>query len=98
VRGYAYQSLGVSEGEAIVGGRYYALTSAEYTHWFAESWGVAAFVDAGDAADTPRDLSLAVGYGLGVRVRSPIGPFRLDVAYGERTEAFRIHFSVGLAF
>ncbi len=98
VRGYAYQSLGVQDGEAIVGGRYYALTSAEYTHWFDESWGVAAFVDAGNAADSVSDLSLAVGYGLGVRVRSPIGPFRLDVAYGERTEEFRIHFSVGLAF
>ena len=84
--------------EAIVGGRYYALTSAEYTHWFDDSWGVAAFVDAGNAADSVSDLSLAVGYGLGVRVRSPIGPFRLDVAYGERTEEFRIHFSVGLAF
>jgi translocation and assembly module TamA len=98
VRGYAYQSLGVQDGEAIVGGRYYALTSAEYTHWFDDIWGMAAFVDAGNAADSVSDLSLAVGYGLGVRVRSPIGPFRLDVAYGERTEEFRIHFSVGLAF
>ena len=98
VRGYAYQSLGVQDGDAIVGGRYFALTSAEYTHWLAETWGIAAFIDAGNAADSVRDLSLAVGYGLGVRVRSPIGPFRLDVAYGERTEEFRIHFSVGLAF
>jgi translocation and assembly module TamA len=39
-----------------------------------------------------------VGYGAGVRVRSPIGPFRLDFAYGEKTEEFRIHFSVGVAF
>lgn len=98
VRGYAYQSLGVQDGDAIVGGRYYAVTSAEYTRWIGENWGLAAFVDAGDAADSPKDLSLAVGYGVGVRIRSPIGPFRLDVAYGERTEEFRIHFSVGVLF
>jgi hypothetical protein len=33
VRGYAYQSLGVKEGSAIVGGRYLATMSGEYTHW-----------------------------------------------------------------
>jgi translocation and assembly module TamA len=98
VRGYAFQSLGVQDGDAIVGGRYYAVTSAEYTRWLGENWGLAAFIDAGDAADSPKDLSLAVGYGVGVRIRSPIGPFRLDVAYGERTEEFRIHFSVGVLF
>lgn len=98
VRGYAYQSLGVSDGEAVVGGRYYAVTSAEYIRWIGESWGLATFIDAGDAADSLQDLQLAVGYGAGVRIRSPIGPFRLDVAYGVRSEELRIHFSVGLVF
>lgn len=98
VRGYSFQSIGVEEGDAIVGGRYYTLGSMEYTRWIADAWGLAAFVDAGDAVDRPEDVSLAFGYGVGVRVRSPIGPFRLDFAYGERTEEFRIHFSVGVAF
>jgi translocation and assembly module TamA len=98
VRGYAFQSIGVQDGDAIVGGRYYTLGSVEYTRWVGDAWGLAAFVDAGDAVDRPKDLDLAVGYGVGVRVRSPIGPFRLDFAYGDRTEEFRIHFSVGVAF
>jgi len=98
VRGYAYDSLGVQKGSAIVGGRYYALASAEYTHWFADTWGVASFVDTGNAVDHPGEFKFATGYGIGVRVKSPIGPFRLDVARGEKTHEFRIHVSVGLAF
>lgn len=33
VRGHSYQSLGVIEGQAIVGGRALAVASVEYTHW-----------------------------------------------------------------
>jgi translocation and assembly module TamA len=44
------------------------------------------------------DLSPAVGIGAGVRWRSPVGPLRLDLAWGERTQQLRLHFSVGVAF
>ena len=98
VRGYAYQSLGVRQGDAIVGGRYLAVASVEYVHWFTRKWGAAVFTDAGDAADQLKDLSLARGYGLGARWRSPVGPLNLDVAYGSRTRATRLHFSVGFSF
>jgi len=98
VRGYEYQSLGVRLGEATVGGRYYAIASAEAIRWINETWGVAAFVDAGNAADSIHDFKFALGYGLGARLRTPIGPFRLDVAYGEETRKWRLHFSVGLTF
>jgi translocation and assembly module TamA len=98
VRGYAFESLGVQKGSAIVGGRYYALASAECTHWFADSWGVAAFVDAGNAVDQPGAFRFATGYGIGARVKSPIGPFRLDLARGHDTGEIRVHFSVGMAF
>ena len=84
VRGYDYQSLGPKKGDAVVGGRYYTVASAEYTHWFSDSWGTAAFVDAGNAVDAWRDMHFALGYGVGIRVRSPVGPFRLDLAYGQR--------------
>jgi translocation and assembly module TamA len=33
-----------------------------------------------------------------VRWRSPVGPLRLDWAYGSETRKGRIHFSVGIAF
>jgi translocation and assembly module TamA len=95
VRGYAFESIGVLQGNAIVGGRYLALASAEYTRWVTESLGAAVFVDAGDAFDHAGSFHVAVGYGVGVRWRSPVGPFRADIAYGERTGKVRLHFSVG---
>ena len=44
------------------------------------------------------DFRAAIGYGIGARVRTPIGPFRLDLAYGEQSKQLRLHFSVGLTF
>jgi translocation and assembly module TamA len=98
VRGYSYQSIGVPQGAAIVGGRYLAIVSAETTWWLAGDLGAAAFVDAGDAFDDRDAFDLAVGYGVGVRWRSPIGPFRADIAYGVRSSTLRLHFSVGFSF
>jgi translocation and assembly module TamA len=98
LRGYALESIGVRQGDAIVGGRYLAVASAEYTWWFAGDWGAAAFVDAGDAFDSRSAFDLALGYGVGARWRSPIGPLRADLAYGERTGKLRVHFSAGFAF
>ena len=98
VRGYAYQSLGVREGVATVGGRYMATVSAEATHWLNAQWGVAAFVDAGDAVDDLHNVRLARGYGLGARWRSPAGPIGADLAYGERTGGVQLHFSLAIPF
>lgn len=98
VRGYTYQSLGVKEGSATVGGRYLGIASIEATHWLTPEWGAAAFIDAGDAADTAGDLNLAVGYGLGVRWRSPAGPIGADLAYGQRTGELHIHFALAIPF
>ena len=98
VRGYEFESLGVQQGTAVVGGRRLLVMSAEYTHWFGDSWGIAGFVDAGDAWDGGSELKAAVGVGLGARFRTPIGPIRVDLAYGERTSQLRLHFSVGYTF
>jgi translocation and assembly module TamA len=98
LRGYEFESIGVRQGNAIVGGRYLALGSAEYTWWFAGDWGAAAFIDAGDAFDDRSAFDLKVGYGIGARWRSPIGPFRADLAYGQDTGKVRVHFSVGFSF
>ena len=98
VRGYDYQSLGVKEGNATVGGRYLATASAEYVRWFQPQWGAAAFVDAGDAADTRADYDLRVGYGVGARWRSPAGPLAIDLAWGHQERSLRLHFGVAVAF
>jgi translocation and assembly module TamA len=98
VRGYAFDSLGVKSGDAIIGGRYYAVASVEAIRYFGPWWGMAVFVDAGNAGDDLSSLSPVLGYGAGLRIKSPIGPLRLDVAYGQETQQVRLHLSVGLAF
>ena len=98
VRGYAFDSLGVTAGQATVPGRYFIATSIEATRWINATWGIATFIDAGNAFDDARDFRLDLGYGVGARVRTPIGPFRFDIAYGQESRQVRVHFSVGLAF
>jgi len=98
VRGYGYQSLGVKDGEATVGARYLVTGSAEYQYWFKPPWGAAVFVDAGNAADTIPALKPKVGYGVGARWRSPVGPINVDVAYGQAVKEVRLHFSLGFTF
>jgi translocation and assembly module TamA len=66
--------------------------------WIGSFWGLATFVDAGNAADRVGDLKPVYGYGVGGRIKTPIGPFRIDFAYGEATKAVRVHLSVGLSF
>lgn len=98
VRGYAYQSLGRTLAGGVASVRYLATGSVEYNYFFNPAWGMALFVDAGDAADSPGQLSPVFGYGFGARYRSPVGPVNLDVAYGEATRQFRLHFSLGVSF
>ncbi len=71
VRGYGYQTLGVSKGGAVVGGRYLTVASTEYVHSFQPKWGVALFVDASDAADAPGDLDLKLGVWSGPALEDP---------------------------
>jgi translocation and assembly module TamA len=97
VRGFAYQSLGVIEGNAVVGGRVMATGSAEYTHWFG-NFGAALFYDVGGAADVLPELRLSQGYGIGARWRSPVGPLALDFARGKGQSGVRMHFSIQVAF
>lgn len=98
VRGHAYQSLGVREGNAVVGGRALLLGSIEYTRWFDGPWGAAVFVDAGDAADRWRDLEPSAGVGAGLRWKSPVGPLAFDLARGSRSGRWHPHFALMVAF
>ncbi len=98
VRGYAYQSLGVLDGGAIVGGRYLLVGSVEYIQWFTQQWGAAVFYDAGNAVDTTSDFEAVAGYGIGARWYGPIGALNFDVAYGEEVDEYRIHFTAGFVF
>ncbi|MBR7801089.1 autotransporter assembly complex protein TamA [Undibacterium fentianense] len=98
VRGYAYQSLGVRQGEAVVGGRVMAASSLEYVHWRSENLGFAAFFDAGSAATNWSTLKLQQGIGVGTRIKTPAGPIALDLSYGRQIKKFRLDFSIAIAF
>jgi translocation and assembly module TamA len=97
-RGYAYQSLGVQEGDAVVGGRYIFTATAEYVHWLNDQWGAAVFTDIGDADDSVKALDANPSYGVGARFKTPAGPLGLDLAYAQNPRKFRISFSVTVAF
>ena len=101
VRGYGYRSLG-PETDGVVGSGPVLITgSLEVARPFLARmpslWG-ALFIDAGRAGTNFGTLKPAVGYGAGVRWRSPVGPLRMDVAWGQELRKFRLHFSVGIAF
>ena len=101
VRGYGYRTLGPTVNGAVVGGRVLFTGNVEFEHALLDRLPAllgAVFVDAGDAADRWTDLRPVFGYGVGVHYRSPVGPLRLDVAYGQHTGQVRLHLSVGVAF
>ncbi|SDX86855.1 autotransporter assembly complex family protein [Nitrosomonas sp. Nm33] len=98
VRGHNFLSLGVQEGDAIVGGRTLGTGTLEYVRWFTENWGAALFADVGDAADSWRSFKPSLGYGSGIRWRSPAGPLALDLARRHDTGTLRLHFSIAVAF
>jgi translocation and assembly module TamA len=98
IRGYDYKELGPKDKTGtVVGGRYLSVVSAEYEHPILENWGVAAFVDAGDAYND-EGIDIKTGVGLGVRWYSPIGPIRLDFAVplNEAESSFQVHFAAGI--
>ncbi len=101
VRGYAYRSLGPLVDGAVGSGNALFTVAGEVAHSIVPSipslWG-ALFMDAGNAAETFRQLRPAVGAGVGLRWRSPVGPLRLDWSYGREVRKTRIDFSVGIAF
>jgi len=81
-----------------------AILNAEYRFPLTENLLGVAFVDVGDAwggpiADDPafedivhESFTAHLGYGFGVRVKTPIGPLRLDLGFSE--EGTETHFGV----
>ncbi len=97
IRGYAYKELGPKDNQGnVIGGKFLSVVSAEYEQAVLDDWGVAAFIDGGNAYN-PENISIKTGAGLGVRWYSPIGPIRLDFAVplNESDSSFQIHFAAG---
>jgi translocation and assembly module TamA len=101
VRGYGYRTLGPVVNGAVVSGRVLTTASAEFAHSISARlpslWG-AVFIDAGNAADRWADLRAVLGYGVGVRWRSPVGPLKVDIAWGQAVQQLRLHVGVGIVF
>ena len=96
VRGYAYQALGGRDAAGnVIGGKDLLTASTEVEYRFLQKWGVAAFVDAGNAADT-LGATVKVGTGVGLRWLSPIGMVRLDVATAVSDPGHPIRFHLNL--
>lgn len=100
VRGYGYRELGPVVDGRVTSGTSLFTASLELARPFSARmpslWG-AAFIDAGRAANGLANLDPALGAGIGLRWRSPVGPLRLDWAWGEELRRSRLHFSIGIA-
>lgn len=100
IRGYGFREVGPStigsDGKKYALGAKNVLTgSAEFEHYFDDTWGAAVFVDAGDAFDNAPDIH--TGVGIGARWRSPVGPVRFDIARGlnDPDSDYEIYLNIG---
>ena len=99
VRGWGYDALGPNDPETddTVGGRYLAVGSLELERRIRGDWSGAVFADFGNAFDPDYDNKIALGTGLGLRWRSPIGQVRVDLAYAINKDdpGLRLHLVLG---
>ena len=96
VRGYELDTIAPRDARGtIIGGKHLIVGSLEYEYRFLENWGIAAFVDSGDAFTNT--LYMRTGAGLGLRWFSPFGPLRLDLAHGFKYpgDSIRLHLTFG---
>lgn len=98
VRGYGYQAIGPRNSfDRVIGGRNLLVASTEVEHYFTRNWGMAAFVDAGNAFNGT-DYRPRLGAGLGVRWLSPVGMIRVDVGTPIRDDhahGIQLHVVIG---
>lgn len=99
IRGYDFQELGpVNSTGNVIGGSHLGVMSFEIEKYLTDKWGVATFVDSGNAFGGPgRSTGLKTGVGIGLRWRSPVGPVRLDLAHplDHDDTLLKIHLRIG---
>jgi outer membrane protein insertion porin family len=106
VRGYPEDLLSaINIAGFNLGGTQLVVLNGELRFPLSKRLGGVAFVDTGNTFASIADVTLgdlALGAGLGVRIRTPLAPLRLDFAYpfseryGQR--GLRLHFSIGQMF
>ncbi len=113
LRGWGRFEVSPLDEGKIVGGSSFLNMSTELRASVWRNLGVVLFLDAGNVWTNPWDLNLddlRYDVGPGLRFKTPVGPFRLDVGYQlnpipgllvdgkEQKRPFRFHFSIGQAF
>lgn len=96
IRGYSYETVSPrNSDDELTGGRYMVTSTLEYQYRVKGNWWLAAFSDYGSAWDDSPDW--VQGVGMGVRWASPVGPIRIDFAWGldEPGKGFQLHFALG---
>lgn len=101
IRGYDFDGIAPKDsGGYLKGGKYKLTSTLEYQYRVMGDWWVASFVDSGSVWNKTPDYY--TGVGLGVRWVSPIGPLRLDFAYGLDNDdddgGFHFYFALGPEF
>ena len=85
--------------ELIIGGQNLAIVGAEHEYYFRPNWGVATFVDAGDAFGAANTFYTHIGTGVGLRWRSPVGMVRVDLGFPvrdrENRHGVQLHLMIG---
>ncbi len=96
LRGYGYETIAPRDDQGkLRGGQYMLTSSLEYQYRVYGDWWGAVFYDYGSAwIDEPEWKR---GTGVGVRWASPVGPIRLDFAFGldKDRDKFQLHFILG---
>jgi translocation and assembly module TamA len=84
----------------VVGSKHLLVGSIEFERAIAKSLGLAAFYDVGNAFSNFGKIDPQHGVGVGIRLYTPVGPIRLDLArqIGVKDPKFRIHLTVGFGF
>ncbi|NLS12421.1 outer membrane protein assembly factor [Vibrio sp. SM6] len=97
IRGYSYESISPRDSTgALTGGEFMVTGSLEAQYRLKGDWWGAVFVDSGDAFNKRPDWKTGVGFGL--RWVLPIGPVRIDFAWGldeKPGDKFRLEFTLG---
>jgi len=78
----------------------FLMGNVELRKQFSRIFGVVGFIDAGDAFNSDgRNMDLHGAYGVGARIVTPLGPFRLDYGFPvDSGRSGRLHFGIGQSF
>lgn len=99
LRGYDYESISPkNENGELEGGSKMFTVSLEYQYNFAGNWWTALFFDAGQSSHDFDFGDIKKGAGAGLRWRSPIGLFKLDVARAvndAQEDGWKLYFGLG---